>query len=179
MLSVIGALYVRSANEPVQSRRWGAGVYSVNEPVSPWRDILRDWARTFNTEKPEAALFTRTRGHKKHLRPKLTGKMKVGIGFIRFKKQVTHLLPIRMDAHLTFKEHHSQFRKKDRAAETRRRTLTETDGVVPESVRAVQPACHTRWEQPLGGCQRCRQARRPPISPLLTIQNRPQPHGTH
>jgi len=48
MLSVISTLYVCSANEPVQSRRWGAGVHSVNGPVSPRRDILRDWTRTYS-----------------------------------------------------------------------------------------------------------------------------------
>jgi len=36
----------------------------------------------FNTAKTEAALFTRRRGHRKHCRPKLTAKIRVGNGFI-------------------------------------------------------------------------------------------------
>ena len=36
----------------------------------------------FDTAKTEAALFTRRRGHKMHLRPKLTAKIKVGDSFV-------------------------------------------------------------------------------------------------
>jgi hypothetical protein len=43
----------------------------------------------FDTAKMEAALFTRRRGHKKHLRPKLTAKILVGEGFIWFNRQAT------------------------------------------------------------------------------------------
>jgi len=43
MLSVNSTLFVCSANEPVQSRRWGAGVHSANEPVQSLRVGLRDW----------------------------------------------------------------------------------------------------------------------------------------
>ena len=59
----------------------------------------------FDTAKTEAALFTRRRGHKKHLRPKLTAKIRVGDGFIRFNRQATRWLGVWMDAHLTLKEH--------------------------------------------------------------------------
>jgi len=38
----------------------------------------------FDTAKTEAALFTPRSGHKKHLRPKLTAKIRVGDSFIRF-----------------------------------------------------------------------------------------------
>jgi hypothetical protein len=38
----------------------------------------------FGPAKTEAALFTRRRGHKKHLRAKLTAKIRVGDAFIRF-----------------------------------------------------------------------------------------------
>jgi len=43
----------------------------------------------FDTAKTEAALFTRRKGHKKHLRPKLTAKIKVGNGFVRFNIEAT------------------------------------------------------------------------------------------
>jgi len=89
----------------------------------------------------EAALFTRRRGHKKHLWPTLTAKIRVGDGFIRFNRQATRWLGVWMDVHLTLKEHHNRCLKKARAAEARLRTLTKTYGVVPESVRAVQVAC--------------------------------------
>jgi len=89
----------------------------------------------------EAALFTCRRGHKKHLWPKLTAKIKVRNGFIQFNKEATHWLGVWMAAHLTWKEHHNRCMRKARAAEGRLRTLTKTYGVVPESVRAVQVAC--------------------------------------
>jgi len=104
-----------------------------------------EWASTgglqFDTAKTEAALFTHRRGHKKHLRPKLTAKIRVGDGFIWFNNQATCWLGVWMDAHLTLKEHHDRCMKKARVAEARFRTLTKTYGVVPESVRAVQVAC--------------------------------------
>jgi len=94
-----------------------------------------------NTAKTEVALFTRRRSHRKHLRPKLTAKIRVGNGTIRFNTQATRWLGVWMDAHLTFKEQHSRCMTKVRAAEARLRTLTKIYGVVPESVRAVQVAC--------------------------------------
>jgi len=90
-----------------------------------------------DTAKTEAALFTRRRGHRKHLRPKLTAKIRVGNESIRFNAQATWTLEVWMDAHLTFKEHHHQYMKKVRAAEASLRTLTRSYGVVPESIRAV------------------------------------------
>ena len=95
----------------------------------------------FDTAKTEAALFTRRRGHKKHLRPKLTAKIRVGDGFIPFNSQATCWLGVWMDTHLTLKEHHNRCMKNVRAAEARLRTLTKTYGVVPERVRAIQVAC--------------------------------------
>jgi len=95
----------------------------------------------FDTAKMEAALFTRRQGHKKHLRPKLTAKIRVGDGFIRFNRQVTCWLGVWINAHLTLKEHLNRCMKKARAAEARLQTLTKTYGVVPQSVRAVQIAC--------------------------------------
>jgi hypothetical protein len=95
----------------------------------------------FDTAKTEAALFTRRRGHRKHLRPKLTAKIRVRNESVRFNAQATRWLGVWMDAHLTFKEHHNRCMKKARAAEARLRTLTKTYGVVPESVRAVQVVC--------------------------------------
>jgi len=95
----------------------------------------------FDTAKTEVALFTRRRGHEEHLRPKLTAKIKVGDGFIRFNRQATRWLGVWIDARLKLKEHHNRCMKKATAAEARLRTLTKTYGVVPESVRAVQVAC--------------------------------------
>jgi len=95
----------------------------------------------FDTAKTEAALFTRKRGHKKHLRPKLTAKIKVGDGFVRFNKQATRWLGVWMDAHLMFKEYHNRCMKKARAAEARLRVLTKMHGIIPERIRAVQIAC--------------------------------------
>jgi hypothetical protein len=73
----------------------------------------------FDTAKTEAARFTRRRGHKKHLRAKLTAKIRVGDGFIRFNRQAIRWIGIWMDAHLTLKEHHNRRMKKARAAEAR------------------------------------------------------------
>jgi len=95
----------------------------------------------FDTTKTKAVQFTSRRGHKKHLRPKLTAKIRVGDGFIWFNSQATRWLGVWMDAHLTLKEHHNRCIKKARAAEATLHTLTKTYGVVPESVRAVQVAC--------------------------------------
>jgi hypothetical protein len=95
----------------------------------------------FDTAKTEAALFTRRRGHKKHLRPKLTAKIKVGNGFVQFNEEVTRWLGVSMDALLMFKEHHNRYLKKARAAEARLCVLIRMHGIVQERVRAVQIAC--------------------------------------
>jgi len=50
-------------------------------------------------------------------------------------------LGMRMDAHLTFTEHHNRCMKKARVAEAMLSTVTRRNGVVPESVWAVQVAC--------------------------------------
>jgi hypothetical protein len=71
----------------------------------------------FDTAKTEATHFTPRRGHKKHLRPILTAKIKVGDGFARFNTEATRWLEVWMDAHLTFKEHQNRCMKKARAAE--------------------------------------------------------------
>jgi len=82
-----------------------------------------DWASRrgvqFDTAKTEAALFTRRPGHRKHLRPILYGKIRVGNGSIRFNAQPTCSLGVWMDAHLTFKEHHDRCMTKARAANAR------------------------------------------------------------
>jgi len=76
-----------------------------------------------DTAKTEAVLFTRRRGHRKHLWPKLTAMIRVGNGIIRFNTQVTRCLGVWMDAHLTFKEQHNRCMKKARAAEARLRIV--------------------------------------------------------
>jgi len=86
-----------------------------------------DWAerreREFDTANTKAAHFTRRHGHKKHLRPTLTAKIRVGNGFVRFNKEATRWLGVWMDAHLTIKEHHNRGMQKARAAEARLRSL--------------------------------------------------------
>ena len=68
------------------------------------------------TATTEAALFTCRRGHRKHLQPELTAKIRVRNGYIRFNAQATRWLGVCMDTHLTFKEHHIRCMKKARAA---------------------------------------------------------------
>jgi len=70
----------------------------------------------FDTAKTDAALITRRRGHKKHLWPKLTPKIEVRDGFIRFNNEATQWLGVRIDGHLTFKEHLNRCMKKAMAA---------------------------------------------------------------
>jgi hypothetical protein len=57
-----------------------------------------DWVERqeleFDTAKTEAALFTRRRGHKKHLRPKLTAKIRVGNDFVKFNVEATRWLGV-------------------------------------------------------------------------------------
>jgi len=91
----------------------------------------------FDTAMMEAPLFTRRRGHKKHLQPKLTAKMEIGNSFVRFNKEATRWLGGWMDAHLTFKEHRNQCMKKASAAEARLCGLTKMRGIIPERIRAV------------------------------------------
>jgi len=104
-----------------------------------------DWASRrdlqFDTAKTEAALFTPRRGHRKHLQPKLTARIKVRDGFVRFNTEATRWLGVWMDPHPTLKEHHNCCMKKARAAEARLRTLTRMHGIVPEWVWAVHIAC--------------------------------------
>jgi ribonuclease HI len=94
----------------------------------------------FDTAKTEAALFTRRRGHKRHLGPKLTTKTKAREGFIWLNRQVTRWLSVWLDVQMTIQEHPNRCMRRARGAEARLQTLTKTDGVVPESVRGVQVA---------------------------------------
>ena len=89
----------------------------------------------------EATHFTLRRGHKKHLRPKLTANIKVGNGFIQFQKEATPWLGVWRDAHLTFKEHLNRCMTKARAAEAQLCVLTKMHSIVLERVKAVQIAC--------------------------------------
>jgi hypothetical protein len=71
-----------------------------------------DWAQRreleIDTAKTEAELFTRRRGNKKHLYPKLPAKLSVGNGFVRFNREATRWLGVWIDVHQIFKEHHNQ-----------------------------------------------------------------------
>ena len=65
----------------------------VVEKHEPCAAQCIEWARRrdlqLDTAKAEAALFTCRRGHKNHLRRKLTAKIKVGNSFVRFNIEVT------------------------------------------------------------------------------------------
>jgi len=68
---------------------WVATGKEVNQVVEKLEACAAEsieWASRrylqFDTAKTEVALFTRRRGHKKHLQPKLTAKIKVGDGFV-------------------------------------------------------------------------------------------------
>jgi len=108
----------------VEDLGWVATRKDVNQVVRKLEACAAEsieWASRqylkVDTAKTEAALFTRRRGHKKHLRPKLPAKIKVGDGFVQFNKEATRWVGVWMDAHLTFKEHHNCCMKKARAAE--------------------------------------------------------------
>jgi len=60
----------------------------------------------FDTATMQVALCKCRRGHRRHLRPKLTATTRVGNRSIRFYPQATRWLGVWMDAHLTSKEHH-------------------------------------------------------------------------
>jgi len=126
---------------------WAATGSDVNQVVRKLEACAResiDWAERreleFDTAKTEAVLFTRRRGHKKHLRPKPTAMIRVGNGYIKFNKEATRWLGVWMDTHLRFKEHHNRCMKKARATEARLRSLTAMYGIVPACVSAVQIA---------------------------------------
>jgi len=123
----------------------GKDVNQVVERLETCAVVSIEWASRqdleFNTAKTEAALFTCRNGHKKHLRPKLTVKIKVGNGFAGFHKEATRWLGVWMGSHLTFKEHHNRCMKKARAAQARLRALRKMHGIVPERVGGVQIAC--------------------------------------
>jgi hypothetical protein len=120
---------------------------SANGPVSPRRNRLREWTRTasidradkyrlaFDTTITDEAQFMHRQGH----RLKLTAQTTVGDGFVKFNKEGTRWLGVRMDAHLTFKEHHNHCMTA-RAAEACLGALTTTNRVVQACVRAIQRA---------------------------------------
>jgi len=127
---------------------WEATGSDVNHVISilkrcPAKNI--EWATRrglqFDTAKMETALFTRIRGYRKHLRPKLTATTRVGNWSLQFNAQATLWIGVRMDMHRTFKEHYNQCMKKVRVAEGRVRSLTKTYGTLLESVWAVQEVC--------------------------------------
>jgi len=127
---------------------WVASRKGVNQVVHKLEACAREsieWAcrrdLQFDTAKTEAALCTLRKGHKKHLRPKLTARITVGNGFVQFNNEATRWLGVWMVAHLMFKEHHNRCMKKARAAEARLCALTRMHGMVPERVRAVQITC--------------------------------------
>ena len=73
----------------------------------------------------KAAHITLRRGHKKHLHPKLTAKVKVANGNVQFNNEATQWLGVCMDAHQTFKKHHNRCMKNARAAEAQFRVPTK------------------------------------------------------
>jgi len=67
------------------------------------------WGLQFDTAKMEAAQFMCRRCHRKHLRPKLTANIRVGIKYLRCNAKGIGWLGFWMDTHLTCKEHHNQY----------------------------------------------------------------------
>jgi hypothetical protein len=61
----------------------------------------------FDSTKTEAVLFTRRRGHRKHLQLTLGAKIRVQNGMIRFNTPGTPWLGVWMDSHLMLKEQHN------------------------------------------------------------------------
>jgi hypothetical protein len=115
----------------VDDLRWIATGKDVNQVVRKLEACAAEsieWASMrdlqFDSAMKKAALFTQRIGHKKHLRPKLTAKIKVGDGFVRFNKEATRWLGAWMDAHLMFKKHYNRCMMKARAAEAQLRILT-------------------------------------------------------
>jgi len=92
----------------------GKDVNQVVERLEACAAESIEWANRrdlqVDTAKTEAALFTCRRGHKKHLQPKLTAKIKVGNSFVRFNKEATRWLGVGMDANLTFKHQQNVIR---------------------------------------------------------------------
>lgn len=103
-----------------------------------------EWASSqgvlLNTTTMKVALFTRRRGHTKHLHPKLTVKIRDRDQVIQFNIQATCWLGFGRDAHMMFKEQHNTSMKKDRPAEARLQTHTKTSGVIAENVMATYMA---------------------------------------
>ena len=52
------------------------------------------WGLQIGNGQTESALFTHRQGHKRHLRPKLTAKIRVRNWFTRFNWQTTHRLGV-------------------------------------------------------------------------------------
>ena len=132
----------------MDDRSWVATGSDVNQVVRILERCASqsiEWASRqglqSDTAKTQGRRFTCRQGHKRHLRPKLTPKIKVGNGFVQFNEQVTGWLGVWMVAHLMFKEHHNRCLMKACIVEARLRTLTKPYVVVPESVRAIQVAC--------------------------------------
>jgi len=85
----------------VDNVEWMATRSDVIEVVRTLESGTREslnWAERreleFHSAKTEAAHFTRRRGHKKHLHPKLTAQIRVGNGFLRFIKKATQGLGV-------------------------------------------------------------------------------------
>lgn len=84
----------------------------------------KQWKLEIDSPKTEAALFTHRGGHMKHLQRKVTAKIIVGSGFVRYNQEATRWPRVWMDAHITFKGHHNRCVNNVRAGEGRLRSLT-------------------------------------------------------
>jgi hypothetical protein len=99
----VGQEYVSEAEalSLVDDRGWVATASDVNHVVSMlerWAMKSIEWASRrglqFDTAKTEAALFTCRRRHRKHLRPKLTAKIRIGTESIRCNAQAKRWLGV-------------------------------------------------------------------------------------
>jgi len=94
---------------------WVVSGNDINQVIRTLEACARvsiDWVERrelqFDTAETEGALFTRRLGHKKHLRVKLSVKIRVGNGFVRFDREATRCLGVLMDAHLMFTVLHNR-----------------------------------------------------------------------
>jgi len=110
-------------------------VNTVQASVRASIDRADKYRLAFDTTITDEAQFMYRQGH----RLKLTAQTTVGDGFVKFNKEGTRWLGVRMDAHLTSKKHHNHC-VKARAAEACLGALTTTNRVVQACVRAIQRA---------------------------------------
>lgn len=85
-------------------------VNTVQASVRASIDKADKYRLAFDYNNRRGTIYAQTRPPK-HLWLKLTAKTTVGDDFVKFNKEGTRWLRVRIDAHLTFKEHHNRCMK--------------------------------------------------------------------